>query len=241
MRKFTEVSRTVDKHGQRSGKCRGFSLVELMVALALSTFLLGGLILTYTSGRAAAADAENLSRLQENMRFLSDHLLREVRNAGFRDQGSLLLSQSNDIAGEYAQSNEEGDRLVIQYAGRSHCAERRDAFGSLTDELRVIRNEYFVDDDNRLVCEGSADGGTVAGPVPLVAGVAGVEFAFIRPSGVAADPSCTYLTDSHLLSACTGVEITITFDGMGLGEQRQAVIRSSFRNVLLERIYGRPT
>lgn len=240
MRKFTEVSRTADKHDQRSGKCRGFSLVELMVALALSTFLLGGLVLTYTSGRAAAADAENLSRLQENMRFLSDHLLREVRNAGFRDQGSLLLSQANQIAGDYAGTI-GGNRLVIQYAGRSHCAERRDAFANLADELKVIRNEYFVDGDSRLVCEGSANGVTGEGPVALVAGVAEVEFAFIRPMGAAAASSCTYLSDSDLLSACTGVEITITFDGMGLGEQREAVIRSSFRNVLLERIYGRPT
>jgi prepilin-type N-terminal cleavage/methylation domain-containing protein len=238
MRRRTDAFVSHKGQGRRTGMSRGFSLVELMVALALSTFLLGGLILTYISGRAAAADAENLSRLQENMRFVSDHLLRDVRNAGFRDQGSLLLSQANQIADNYARI-EGGNRLVIQYAGRSHCAQRREAFVNLVDELKVIRNAYFVA-NGRLVCSGSANGGTPVS-VDLVAGVAGVQFAFVRPVGAAVSSSCTYLSNDDLLSACTGVEVTVTFEGIGQGDRRQAVFRSSFRNVLLERIYGRPT
>lgn len=219
---------------------QGFSLVELMIALALSTFLLGGLILTYTSGRTAALDAENLSRVQENMRFLSDHLLRDVRNAGFRDQGSLFLSQANQIAGEYARIvGVNADRLEIQYAGRSHCAQARDPLVNLADELKVIRNEYFVQNGS-LRCRGTANG-AAPNTIDLVTGISSVEFAFIRPAGAPVSTSCTYESDTDLETACTGVEITLRFIGVGPGDVMEATLSASFRNVLLERIFGRPS
>ena len=221
---------------------QGFTLVELMVALALSTFLLGGLILTYVSGRTAATDAENLSRLQENMRFVSDHLLRDVRNAGFRDQLTLTFGQYEDIGRAYAEIDE--NRLTIRYAGRSHCAQSRPDFdpSTATTELTVIENTYFVNEvTRRLSCIGSAGEGN-QNTTDMVNGVAAVSFEFIRPAGPlpAAPTRCNFDTDVDLETACTGVRITLTFEGIGPGaQQREAVLSASFRNVLVDRIYGR--
>jgi len=222
------------KQHSRARRSRGFSLVELMVALTLSTFLLGALIVTYVSGRAASGDAESLSRVQENMRFVSDHLLRDVRNAGFRDQLTLTFEEYIQIGEAYAEIN--GDELTIRYAGRSHCAQARQDFNEFR-ELTVIENTYFVEEGtSRLRCFGT----TRDEATDLVDGVTGVSFEFIRPSGPDSGPTvCNYDTPSGLKDACTGVRITLRFAEVRPDDEREAVLTASFRNVLLDRIYGR--
>jgi prepilin-type N-terminal cleavage/methylation domain-containing protein len=235
MNRFKQASIVRGRAAPVLARTQGFSLVELMVALALSIFLLGGLILTYVSGRAAATDAENLSRLQENMRFVSDHLLRDIRNAGFRDQLTLTFGQYEDIGRAYAES--DGNSLTIRYAGRSHCAQSREAFNQFT-ELTLVENTFFVQ-NGRLRCTGLARGNQ--NTTDMVNGVAAVSFDFQRPDGaVPANPLvCNFDTDVDLETACTGVGITLTFEGIRPGDQREAVLFASFRNVLVDRIYGR--
>lgn len=215
---------------------RGFSLVELMVALALSTFLIGGLILTYVSGSAAARDAEDLSRVQENIRFVSDHLLRDIRNAGFRDQLTLTFAQFQQIGQGFAQINADGTELTIRYAGRSHCAQSRQDVITQND-LTLVTNRYFSE-GGRLRCAGAGPGDPRT--TDLVTGVTAVQFELVRPnadlSGVIATV-CNFDADADLETACVGVRITLTFDGRS--GPRDATLEAAFRNVLLDRIYGR--
>ncbi len=221
-------------------KAAGFTLVELMVALALSLFLLGGLLLTFASGRSAAADAEGLSRIQENMRFASDSLLRDIRNAGFRDQLTLTLEEYELIGQNYAVIT-DGEALTVRYAGRSHCGQSRQAF-DLYSELQVIENRYFLDADGNLACEGrsGSTGNTpFFGPgrqTVLAAGLNNLGFEFIPDD--AATP-CTFADEADLATACTGVRITLEFDGLGNGETRTAVLSASFRNIIVDRVFGR--
>jgi type IV pilus assembly protein PilW len=62
----------------------GLSLVEILVALVISLFLLGGVIQVYTGNRASYNFSEGLSRIQENARFAMDSIKRDIRMAGFR-------------------------------------------------------------------------------------------------------------------------------------------------------------
>ena len=62
---------------------RGFSLVELMVAMALSLLLLGGVIAIFMSTRASYESTDKLSRIQENGRFALDEIARDVHSAGY--------------------------------------------------------------------------------------------------------------------------------------------------------------
>lgn len=245
MYRFRQASIVRGRAAPALTRAQGFTLVELMVALALSTFLLGGLVLTYVSGRTAATDAENLSRLQENMRFVSDHLLRDVRNAGFRDQLTLTWNQYRQIGRAYAES--DGSSLTIRYAGRSHCAQARQDFNLFT-ELAVIENTYSVQ-GGRLQCTGRSERfdpatGTVveSDTVDMVNGVAEVEFVFERPALAAPANVCNFDEfdeDVDLEAACTGVRINLTLQGIRADDQRQTVLLASFRNVLVDRIYGR--
>jgi type IV pilus assembly protein PilW len=60
----------------------GFTLTELIVALALGLFLVGGIISLFVSNQGNFKTNESLSRLQESARFGVELLSREIREAG---------------------------------------------------------------------------------------------------------------------------------------------------------------
>jgi type IV pilus assembly protein PilW len=62
---------------------RGFSLVELMVAMAIGIFLMVGAVTVFTNSKRTYNENEVASRLQENLRFASEILTRDVRMAGY--------------------------------------------------------------------------------------------------------------------------------------------------------------
>ena len=62
---------------------RGFSLVELMVALALAGILLLGLAVFFVSSSRSYSEAERVSRQIENGRYASALIAEEIRHAGF--------------------------------------------------------------------------------------------------------------------------------------------------------------
>lgn len=61
---------------------QGFSLVELMIAMMLGLFLIGGVISVFLSNREVYRQNENLARMQENARYAFEVLGRDVREAG---------------------------------------------------------------------------------------------------------------------------------------------------------------
>jgi len=218
----------------------GFTLIELLVAMALGIFLIGGLLLTYGAGRSSSLQAENLSRVQENIRFASDFLIRDVRNAGFRDQLILTFNQYNDIGANFASIDEDagGSELIVRYAGRGSCGRTFQA-GVLQN---VVENRYLVDNGG-LFCEGTEiapDGTRTTFPeVQLAAGVQATSFEFLYADGAPPPVSvsqCSFGTQEQLQSACVGVRAKITFQD---DPQRQVELVAAFRNVIVDRVYGR--
>lgn len=61
----------------------GFSLVELMVAMAIGIFLMFGAVTVFTNSKRTYNENEVSSRLQENLRFASEILTHDVRMAGY--------------------------------------------------------------------------------------------------------------------------------------------------------------
>ena len=59
------------------------ALIEIMIALLIGAFLLGGVLQIFVSSKQTYRMQEGLSRLQENGRFAMDFLARDIRMAGF--------------------------------------------------------------------------------------------------------------------------------------------------------------
>ncbi|MBN1008035.1 PilW family protein [Amphritea pacifica] len=61
---------------------RGFSLIELMIALVLGLFIIGGVLAVFIGSSASFNSNESLSRVQENGRFALEILAEDLRNTG---------------------------------------------------------------------------------------------------------------------------------------------------------------
>lgn len=63
---------------------RGFSLVELMVAMTIGFVILSGVGYMYLESRQAFRSMDNLSRMQESARYALEVMARDIRMAGYR-------------------------------------------------------------------------------------------------------------------------------------------------------------
>lgn len=77
----------------------GFSLIELLVALGISLFLLLGISYIYTGSKQTYRVEENLARMQESGRLAFEYLSRDIRSAGDFGCPSKNLTSATAIAG----------------------------------------------------------------------------------------------------------------------------------------------
>lgn len=78
-------------------KQHGFTLVEIMVAVAVSLLLIAGIIQIFISNKQTYRINESLSRLQENGRFAIELLNRDVRMSGYMGCANLENITPNNI------------------------------------------------------------------------------------------------------------------------------------------------
>jgi type IV pilus assembly protein PilW len=71
---------------------RGFTLVELMVAMAIGLILTVVVAQIFLGSKATFNSTDNLSRLQENARYALTLMSREIRSSGFKSDPRALAS-----------------------------------------------------------------------------------------------------------------------------------------------------
>ncbi len=74
----------------------GISLVEILVSLVISLFLLAGIVQVYVGNKSSYAFTNSISRIQENGRYAMDIMARELRMAGFF--GCAIFDPEDDAA-----------------------------------------------------------------------------------------------------------------------------------------------
>jgi type IV pilus assembly protein PilW len=72
----------------------GFSLVELLISIALSVLLIGGVASMFVSSKSTYETNERLSRVEENGRFALDTMIRDLQTAGYAGCSKLATSRS---------------------------------------------------------------------------------------------------------------------------------------------------
>jgi len=76
-------------NAQRSS-AKGFTLIELMIALVLGLLIIAGVIGVFVSNKQAYRQNENLARMQESARYAFEVVARDIRDAGGIGCGSNL-------------------------------------------------------------------------------------------------------------------------------------------------------
>lgn len=134
----------------------GFTLVELLVAMVLGIFLVGGVVSIYNSTQQNFRANENLARIQESARFAFEQLGREIRDQGNNPCGVKAVASVIRNSGALPWwANWDGGTLV-GYEGTTTFSGT--AFGTAlnqrvsgTDGLVVLRAR--MEDSNLRVIE----------------------------------------------------------------------------------------
>jgi len=91
-------------YGPDARYSRGLSLIELMVAILLSSILVMGLVEVFSASRTAYQFSQGIARAQENSRFAMDFMLRDLRMVGHtgcvNDQ-ALTMAGGGGINGHF--------------------------------------------------------------------------------------------------------------------------------------------
>jgi type IV pilus assembly protein PilW len=152
----------------------GFTLVEIMISLALGLIISGAIIQVLVSNQVTDKLNRAVASTQESGRFIINRLRSEMLMVGLYDQLSPRINEDVDIVDEniFVRNNpvvlpgkfavradlgsEQGvgganDTLVVSLQGSQDC--RGYSLGYNNDDEFYVVNEYFVE-DNKLKCRG---------------------------------------------------------------------------------------
>ncbi len=158
----------------------GFSVVELLVGLTISVFLLSGVIFTVVGGSQNYSVLNDMSRLQENGRLAMEYLARDLRMAGYfgcyegqagnglNVSGGDLYDASADLegfdssgaawqpSGSAAIVNDltsGTDAVTVRYANPAQTAAVEAAMGTPNDSLNAGQSadDYLFKQGNIVV------------------------------------------------------------------------------------------
>lgn len=159
---------------KRSRQQRGFTLVEIMISMALGLIIAGAVVQVMVSNQVTEKLNRGIASTQESGRYIINRLRSEMLMVGLYDQLSPQLNNDVDIVnenvfvrnnpiilpGKFAVRNQLGsvqgidgasDKLVVSLQGFQDC--RGYTLGYPDQEEFYVVNEYFVD-DNKLKCTG---------------------------------------------------------------------------------------
>jgi type IV pilus assembly protein PilW len=209
-----------------SGRQHGFSLVELMVAILISVFLVGGLMTMVQSNRRSFYSQNTLAQLQDSERLAMNMITDIVQTAGYFPDPTTYTAQSampaittpvTMASGQYVWGTEGsaapalgGDVIYIQFAtkpsdGILNCAGTSNSTGATAAYL----NKFSVNASGQLVC-------TMNGTdYPLVNGVRNLQVTYgINSAGTGTNVD-EYLNATGMAgnwNKVISVIITLTFN-----------------------------
>lgn len=148
-------------YSQKSNE-RGFTLVELVIGLAISLILMGVAVSMLNVQRKSYSFQEQVTEMQQNIRAATDMMVREIRMAGYDPSGAgftgigthttELVQILADIDGDGTTTSLYEDITYRYYdasAGTRSCQIWRDTgteFQSLAENIDALNFSYYDGD-----------------------------------------------------------------------------------------------
>ena len=124
--------------GNRLMRNRGFTIIELMVTLAITSVLALGAITFLASADQANRLQSALSGLNVSGRFGLDQLSRDIRMSGYRDSDWTLGPLINVIDATDGLPADGGDSIVLLYEGTRDCTYAPAVAGIVSNTYQVV-------------------------------------------------------------------------------------------------------
>jgi type IV pilus assembly protein PilW len=132
----------------------GFSLIELMIAMAISSFLLLVIMSMFSSTSRSRALQTALSGLNESGRFALSMISRDLRMAGYRETNWMSGSIADSIVVTSGASADGGDSIVIQYQGAKDCNYADAAGGDVVNAYALNTTDFTLECNNQALVDG---------------------------------------------------------------------------------------
>jgi len=92
---------------------KGFTLIELMVALALTSIIMAGIMAAYISQLKSHVTQQTIVEMQQNLRSAMQHMEKEIRMAGYDDPNKASVASLTTVLantfGFTMDLNDDGD------------------------------------------------------------------------------------------------------------------------------------
>jgi type IV pilus assembly protein PilW len=231
----------------RAHSVRGFTLVELLIAILIGLFLAAGLLTLVQAMKRTNTSQSGLSQLQDNERMGMSLISGAVQSAGYYPNpqvnqastffvaqtspadtatGAVTLAASQSITGSVNSINSAlGDQITVRYttAGADNVL---NCVGATSATQQTWSQTFVIDSNQNLVCS-LYDGVNPPTVVPLVNGVTKLTVLY----GVQTNASTLYNSADTYLAAASmttaywnairSVKITLTFNNPLHGQPGQ--------------------
>ncbi|HEX8756690.1 MAG TPA: prepilin-type N-terminal cleavage/methylation domain-containing protein [Steroidobacteraceae bacterium] len=217
----------------------GFTLVELMVAMAISLFLIGGMLVVLQNVRSTYSTQTKLASLEDSERLAMMLMSDVIQSAGYFPQplsntAAGEMPASNNFPGEAGSpamtetANTQGDTITVRFAADTTSPTLMNCMGQTASTPVDWENYFYVDPKGNLTCQ-VTNGATNAAsnPVILATGLTtntnattdppGMTILYGVTSGTASAPTCMdiYKTSAQMTAAdwpyVCAVKVTLTF------------------------------
>lgn len=139
-----------------SNSQNGLTLVEMMIGVTLSVFLLGGVINVFISSKQTYKLQTQLGTLYENERLAMFLLNRDIRMAGYMANAMNDPITAFDSTNTSNGANSLSDTVAIRYESAVDCLNQATP---IISDLPIAINRYYIENE-QLMCLGN--GGLVA-------------------------------------------------------------------------------
>jgi type IV pilus assembly protein PilW len=216
---------------------RGFTLIELMIALVIGLFITAGLVTLVQAMKRTTTSQTGLSQLQDNERMGMSLIANAVQSAGYYPNPLLntsttfftaistpvTLAAGQSMSGSANATAALGDVITLRYttAGADNvlnCA------GTTSATQKTWTATFSIDANSNLQC--SLYDGTTTVLVPLVAGVTKLQVLYgVQTNATALFNSAdTYLAAASVTNwgLVRSVKVTLTFANPLAGQPGQS-------------------
>lgn len=166
---------SINTHHSMARNQQGFTLVEIMVAIAIGLLMMAGILQISAASKESSRLQRNMGFVQENIRTAMEMLGRDIRNAGYYQDDNpdarILTAPTAIVADTTSDgSGAENDEITVTYESNTDCLGQDTP---TVDGNRFAINHYFIDSE-RLMCRGNGN----AAAQPLVNGVESMQILY---------------------------------------------------------------
>lgn len=146
---------------------KGFSILEILIAITISLILMLGILQIFISNKNTYRLENSLGLLQENSRFLLDYVHKLINKTAYRspladtqfnDLDTIFTGANSYITGTDGTGPNNSDTLIIRFQGSGNGTGTpdnsiRDCLNRSVDSFVIASNTLSIDANNNLQCQ----------------------------------------------------------------------------------------